>query len=258
MDDTIVKLDDVWVWLSGHIALESVSLTIGKGKYIGLMGPNGGGKTTLLKTIVGLIKPDRGKVTVAGPLAKTIGYVPQEEKVDPQFPVTVRDVVEMGLYGSMGFFPRIGSRENHMIDRAMALVGMKTYASRRVGELSGGQKQRVFIARAVVGEPRLLLLDEPTTGVDAKARDDFYRLLSNLLNDLSLTIILASHDLEVVPSYVDEIICINQKVFVHAPPGEITDADVFRRAYGCELEFMLHGRYPHRVIEQHEDEGSDV
>jgi zinc transport system ATP-binding protein len=139
------------------------------------------------------------------------------------------------------------------VDEALKMVGMADFAGRMIGELSGGQKQRVFIARAIVGRPRLLLLDEPTTGVDAKARDDFYRLLSDLLGDLSLTIILASHDLEVVPSRVDEIVCINQTVFVHAPPDEVRETDVFRRAYGCELEFMMHGKHPHRVIGRHED-----
>jgi zinc transport system ATP-binding protein len=222
------------------------------------MGPNGGGKTTLLKVIVGLEKPDRGTVRVAEPAGRTVGYVPQEENIDPEFPITAYDVVEMGLYGSLGLFPRIGRKERMRVHRSLDLVGMRDLASRRIGELSGGQKQRVFIARAIVAEPQLLLLDEPTTGVDAGARDDFCRLLSGLMEDLSLTIILASHDLEVIPSLVDEIICINQRVFVHSAPGEIVDTDVFRDAYGCELEFMMHGKYPHRVIERHEDEEPDL
>jgi zinc transport system ATP-binding protein len=145
-----------------------------------------------------------------------------------------------------------------MVDQSLSMVGMEKLASRRIGELSGGQKQRIFIARAIVGEPRLLLLDEPTTGVDAAARDEFHSLLRGLMQRLSLTILLASHDLEVVPAQVDEIICINQRVFVHAAPDKIEDASVFREAYGCELEFMMHGRYPHRVVERHEDEEHDA
>jgi zinc transport system ATP-binding protein len=258
MANPIVEFDHVWAWLNGNLALKDISLSIEQGKFIGLMGPNGGGKTTLLKMIVGLIRPDRGRVKLSGPLAKTVGYVPQEENVDPEFPVTVHNVVEMGLYGSLGIFQRITSGDKQRIEQALKQVGMEAFASRRIGDLSGGQKQRVFIARAIVGRPRLLLLDEPTTGVDAKARDDFYRVLSDLMKDLSLTIILASHDLEVVPSQVDEIICINQTVFVHCRPDEVTDTDVFRKAYGCEFEFMLHGRYPHRVIGIHGEEDRDA
>lgn len=258
MPDQILELRNIWVWLGNTLALRDVSLSIAAGKFIGLMGPNGGGKTTLLRTIAGLIKPDRGKVEILGTAARTIGYVPQEESVDPEFPLTVRDVVEMGLYGSLGVFPRLRAAQRARVDRVMDMVSIKPLASRMIGELSGGQKQRVFIARAIVGEPRLLLLDEPTTGVDATARDAFYRLLFDLMSSLALTIILASHELEVVPTQVDEIICVNQRVFVHAPPGEIKDTEVFREAYGCEFEFMLHGRYPHRVVERHPNGDSDA
>jgi zinc transport system ATP-binding protein len=256
--DVIVRLENVWVWLGKSLALRDVSLSIQSGKFVGLMGPNGGGKTTLLKTIAGLIKPDRGKVELHGTVAGTIGYVPQEGRFDPEFPMTVREVVEMGLYGSMGAFPRLGRPQRAQVDSVLEEVGIAPLASRMIGELSGGQKQRAFIARAIVGRPRLLLMDEPTTGVDAAARDDFYRLIFELMESLSLTVILASHDLEVVPTQVDEIICVNQRIFVHAAPEEIKDGDVFRDAYGCEFEFMLHGRYPHRVVERHSDGGQDA
>jgi len=258
MAEPIVRLNNLWVWRGHHLALSEVSLTIEDGKFIGLMGPNGGGKTTLLRVIAGLIKPDRGTVKISGPVAATIGYVPQEENVDSEFPVSARNVVEMGLSASLGPFSRLSKRNIDMVDRSLSMVGMENLASRRIGELSGGQKQRIFIARAIVGEPRLLLLDEPTTGVDAAARDDFHKLLRGLMRRLSLTILLASHDLEVVPAQVDEIICINQRVFIHAAPDKIEDTEVFREAYGCELEFMMHGRYPHRVVEMHQDEENDA
>ncbi len=258
MGSTIVRLENVWIWRGRHLALRDVSLDIKDNKFIGLMGPNGGGKTTLIRAIAGLIAPDRGSITVSGPVAGTIGYVPQEENIDPAFPVTVRNVVEMGLSGALRPFSRISAVGKERVDRALSLMGMDHLGGRSIGELSGGQKQRVFIARAVVSEPRLLLLDEPTTGVDAAARDEFSRLLQSLMDKLQLTILLASHDLEVVPSRVDEIICINQKVFVHAPPDEVKHSDVFREAYGCELEFMMHGRHPHRVVEQHPRDEADT
>jgi zinc transport system ATP-binding protein len=257
-DEPIVRLVDVWVWLGDTLALKGVSLDVDRGKFIGLMGPNGGGKTTLLKSIVGLIKPDRGRVILNSPVGKTVGYVPQEEYIDPDFPVTAYDVVEMGLYGSLGLFPRIKEEHRLRVLEALDLVGMKGHASRGIGALSGGEKQRVSIARAIVGKPSLLLLDEPTTGVDADARDDFYRTLRVLRENLALTIILASHDIEVVPSQVDEVVCINQRVFVHAAPEEIRNAGDFRAAYGCELEFITHGKYPHRVIELHDSGEENV
>lgn len=258
MGDRVVELRNVWVWLGNNLALRDVSLIVESGKFIGVMGPNGGGKTTLLKTMAGLVKPDRGRVLISGTGPGTIGYVPQEESLDPEFPMTVRDVVEMGLYGPLGLFPRLSKSQRRRADEVLGMVGMEALAGRMIGELSGGQKQRVFIARAIVGEPKLLLLDEPTTGVDAAARDEFYRLVFDLMKNLSLTIILASHDLEVVPTQVDEIVCVNQKVFVHAAPDEIKDTDVFREAYGCEFEFMLHGRYPHRVVEKHPNGETDA
>jgi zinc transport system ATP-binding protein len=258
MPHPIVELRNVWVWLGNNLALRDVSLSVESGRFIGLMGPNGGGKTTLLRTMAGLIRPDRGSVVFPAGGPGTIGYVPQEESLDPEFPMTVRDVVEMGLYGSLRLFPRLNAADRARVERVLGMVGMKGLAGRMIGELSGGQKQRVFIARAIVGEPRLLLLDEPTTGVDAGARDDFYRLLFELMSSLSLTIILASHDLEVVPTQVDEIVCVNQKVFVHAAPDKIKDTEAFREAYGCEVEFMLHGRYPHRVVEKHPNGETDV
>lgn len=251
--EPIVRLENVWVWLGQTLALRDVSLDIEAGKFIGLMGPNGGGKTTLLKIIVGLIRPDRGRVVLQKPVGKTVGYVPQEEYIDPEFPVTAYDVVEMGLYGSLGVFTRRTERRRAEVLAALDLLGMKEHAGRGIGTLSGGEKQRVSIARAIVGKPSLLLLDEPTTGVDADARDDFFRTLRKLRESLSLTIILASHDIEVVPTQVDEVVCINQRVFVHAAPEEIKDVADFRKAYGCELEFVAHGRYPHRVVEHHED-----
>ena len=153
MANAIVELRNVWVWLGNNLALRDVSLTVEDGKFIGLMGPNGGGKTTLLRTMAGLIRPDRGSVLISGTGPGTIGYVPQEESLDPEFPMTVRDVVEMGLYGALGLFPRLSAAKRERVNTVLGMVGMESLAGRMIGELSGGQKQRVFIARAIVGQP---------------------------------------------------------------------------------------------------------
>jgi zinc transport system ATP-binding protein len=249
----ILELSHVWVWLGKTLALRDVSMQVREASFIGLLGPNGGGKTTLLKTMAGLLAPDRGEVKLPRPEERAIGYVPQERLIDPDFPMTVRDVVEMGLYQGRRPFGRTGDRRGEQIAASLQRVGLSDLASRRIGEISGGQKQRAFIARAIVGRPRLLLLDEPTTGIDTPARDDFYRLLHSLKQELSLAIVLASHDIEVVPGNVDEIVCINQRIFVHAPPDRIGDPDGFRQAYGCELEFLMHGDHPHRVVQRHDE-----
>ncbi len=252
----IVELEGVWVWLGRNLALRDVTLSIDEGRFVGLMGPNGGGKTTLLKTIAGLIKPDRGRVKVYGERSRIVGYVPQAENANIDFPLTVRDVVEMGTYEGLGFFQQLKRKNDKAIKRALEAMEIADLAERRIEELSGGQRQRAYIARALAGEPSLLLLDEPTTGVDTKARDAFFKTLTSLIKDYSITIMLASHDIEVVPNQVDEIICINQTVYVHAPPQEIDSAELFMKVYGCEFEPMIHGKYPHRVLRKH-DEASD-
>lgn len=253
----IVELKGVWVWLGSNLALKDVTLSIEQGRFVGLMGPNGGGKTTLLKTIAGLIRPDRGYVKVYGERSKIVGYVPQAENANIDFPVSVRDVVEMGTYSGLGFFQQFRPKRRDLVEKALEAMEISDLAGRRIEELSGGQRQRVYIARALAGEPSLLLLDEPTTGVDTKARDNFFRILSSLIRSYSITIILASHDIEVVPNQVDEIICINQTVYIHAPPKEVDPADLFTKVYGCEFEPMIHGKYPHRVLRKH-DEASDA
>lgn len=252
----IVELEGVWVWLGSNLALKDVTLSIEQGRFVGLMGPNGGGKTTLLKTIAGLIKPDRGHVKIYGARSKIVGYVPQAENANIDFPVTVYDVVEMGTYTGLGFFQQLRRKRKDIVEKALEAMEISDLAGRRIEDLSGGQRQRVYIARALAGEASLLLLDEPTTGVDTKARDNFFRILSSLIKSYSTTIILASHDIEVVPNQVDEIICINQTVYVHAPPQEIDSAEVFMKVYGCEFEPMIHGRYPHRVLRKHDEQSN--
>ncbi|MFH1651814.1 MAG: ABC transporter ATP-binding protein, partial [Chloroflexota bacterium] len=165
----LVRLEDVWVYYDGALVLEGVNLKVVPGDFIAVIGPNGGGKTTLLKVILGLVKPERGRVSVLGrPPARSrryIGYVPQHNLFDSDFPISVWDTVLLGRYGRVGLGRRYRPEDRQAVAKALETVGMLAARERQVGKLSGGEKQRVFIARALVTEPRLLLLDEPTASV---------------------------------------------------------------------------------------------
>lgn len=254
----VVKLEGVWVYYRGTPVLKDVTLNIEAGEFLGLIGPNGGGKTTLLKVILGLVKADRGTVEVFGvspeKLGKKrclIGYLPQRSLVDWQFPASVLDVVMMGRYGQIGIVRQPSARDKEIALQALERVGIADLAQRQLGELSGGQQQRVFIARALASEPKLLLLDEPVAGVDSATQDKFYQFLGKLKEELGLTIVMVSHDLAVISTYVEKVACLNQSLYIHAPPEEVFATGSLEKVYGCEVELLTHGRIPHRVVEEH-------
>ncbi len=259
MIDVAIDIRDLSVTLNGTTVLKDVNLMIPKGTFLGLIGPNGGGKTTLLKCILGLIKPVKGKLTVLGhPPAHVkpkgaIGYVPQNPIADLDFPVSVYDVVMMGRYSMIGPFRKASVTDREIVMRVLKQVGMSDLKARPIGHLSGGQQQRVFIARALSSEPKILLLDEPLTGVDTRAQNEFYQLLGALKRDLSLTLVLVSHDIGVIPYYTEEIACVNQRIHLHGKPEEVLTHESLREAYGCEVELLVHGRIPHRVVGEHDD-----
>jgi len=259
MIDVAIDIQDLSVTLDGTAVLKDVNLIIPKGTFLGLIGPNGGGKTTLLKCVLGLIKPVKGKVTVLGhPPAHVkpkgaIGYVPQNPIADLDFPVSVYDVVMMGRYSMIGPFRKASVTDREIVMRVLKQVGMSALKARPIGHLSGGQQQRVFIARALSSEPKILLLDEPLTGVDTRAQNEFYQLLGALKRDLSLTLVLVSHDIGVIPYYTEEIACVNQRIHLHGKPEEVLTHESLREAYGCEVELLVHGRIPHRVVGEHGD-----
>ena len=253
----IVEVEGLTVILGGCVVLDDITLNIRAGSFTGLIGPNGAGKSTLLKVLLGLIQPVRGTARVFGhaPGAShgLIGYVPQSANTqDSGFPVSVQDVVMMGRLGP----DRIGGLYNQA-DRdatweAMEGVGLASMAKQRFGSLSGGERQRALIARAMCGGPRLLLLDEPTTGVDVVAQDDFYNMLTRLKESHKITIALVSHDVGVITSMVDDLICLNQKVFLHGPPGEALKDGMIGKAYGSQTEIVMHGHdVPHRHLPVH-------
>ncbi len=249
INNEIIGLRNVWVCCGGVPVLEDVSLSVHQHDFLGIIGPNGGGKTTLLKVVLGLVKPDRGEVVVLGgePVEqrKRIGYVPQHSLFDPDFPISVMDVVLTGRSGK-SVFGRYTSHDRELAQGALAMVEMLPFKDRQIGRLSGGERQRVFIARALAAEPEVLLLDEPAAGVDMHIQTEFYELLERLKKEMA--IVMISHDITAVSIYVDKIACLNRRLFYHNSK-ELTSWDI-EATYQCPVELIAHG-IPHRVLREH-------
>jgi zinc transport system ATP-binding protein len=252
----IIELDHVNVTFQDLLVLDDVSLSVPAGSFLAIIGPNGAGKTTLLQVILGLVRPAAGSVRVFGknPVdlngeRSRIGYVPQLMSVDLNFPVSVGEVVLMGRYGRMGLFRRPSAADRAAAMQAMKRVGIADLADRPIRRLSGGQRQRAFLARALANEPDLLLLDEPTTGVDVASSEGLYELL-RVLHAGSMTMLVVSHDVGVVASYVEGVVCINRRLVAHGRPAEVLGSDELSKMYGCDAMFFHHGRVPHLVVER--------
>jgi zinc transport system ATP-binding protein len=253
VSDEIVRLKDVWLDFDGLVVLQEINLTIYHRDFLGIIGPNGGGKTTLLRIILGLVHPNKGEVKVFGlnpeKARKWIGYVPQHSRFDFQFPISVWEVVLMGRYRLAGLFSRYDESDREITREVLKIVGMLEYKDRQIGKLSRGQQQRVLLARALVSEPKLLILDEPTASVDARMQTGFYELLAELKK--KMTIVMVSHDISAISVYVDKIACLNRKLFYH--DSKEIKAEELVQIYGCPVELIAHG-VPHRVLKKHEDE----
>ncbi|NQT73416.1 MAG: ABC transporter ATP-binding protein [Chloroflexi bacterium] len=249
--DNVVTLDDIWVQNNGVPILKGITMAIEQNDFLGIIGPNGGGKTTLLKVILGLIKPSRGKVRVLGVSPERsrnkIGYVPQHNLFDREFPINVWDVVLMGRYGRTGLLKRYSGEDREKARSALETVGMLDHKERQIGKLSGGEQQRAFIARALVAEPEILLLDEPTASVDTAMQTEFYEILDSLKQRMA--IVLVSHDISAVSVHVDKIACLNQELFHHGS-GEI-ESEILEATYKCPIQMITHGDIPHRVLKEH-------
>jgi zinc transport system ATP-binding protein len=247
----LVKLDDVWVHHDGVPILEGINLSVKSNDFLGIIGPNGGGKSTLLKVILGLIKPSRGKVSVMGQTPekgrKFIGYISQFNLFDRDFPISVFDVVLMGRYSKTGLFHRYSEEDKRIAIEALETVEMLDYKDRQIGKLSGGEQQRVFIARALVTNPKLLLLDEPMASIDPNMQAEFYELLDRLKERLA--IVLVSHDISAVSIYVNEIACLNHQLFYHG--SKEISAEELEKSYHCPIQLIAHGTVPHRVLKEH-------
>ena len=216
--------------------LVDVTFSIKSGDFLAIIGPNGSGKTTLLKIILGLLKPSQGEVEIMGKPAQEfeewpkIGYVPQKAThIDPFFPVSVKEVVGMGLFSSQKIsLPMKKKKQEEAVKKALSQVGLDSFENRRIGKLSGGQQQRVFIARAIVNQPRILFLDEPTTGVDAEIQERFYEMLDRLNKKEGITIALITHDIGIINKHVTKVACLNQKLVYHGTHEEFCRSGAFK------------------------------
>jgi zinc transport system ATP-binding protein len=250
MKKEIVKLKEVSVEFEGNTVLHDHNLTVYDDDFIGIIGPNGGGKTTLLKVILGLVKPSHGEVEVFGTSPERarnhIGYVPQMMEVERDFPISVRDTVFMGRLVHKGFLRGHNKSDYEQVDRALDIVEMSDMKNRKTGALSGGERQRVMIARALASEPRLLLLDEPTASIDPKLKTDIYELLNSLKKQMA--IILVTHDIGVISSHVDKVACLNCQLYYH--DSKEIPKETLETVYQCPVDIIAHGT-PHRVLKEH-------
>ena len=236
-DGPVIDLDGVTFGYTATPVVEGVSLAIDPGEYAAVVGPNGSGKSTLLQLALGLLEPDAGTARLFGERAdrfddgERLGYVAQHANAAKEMPITVREVVKMGRFPHVGF-GRLSGEDWAIVDDALATVGMGAFADRRITQLSGGQRQRAFIARALAGEADLLVLDEPTVGVDAESVDAFYDLLAGL-NAGGITVLLIEHDLGAVAEHADRVVCLNREVYFDGPADEFVDSDGLARAFGA-------------------------
>ncbi|HKJ66657.1 MAG TPA: metal ABC transporter ATP-binding protein [bacterium] len=240
MSSPLIQLQNVTMAYGDRIALETIDAGISENEFIGIIGPNGSGKTTLFLGILGLHPTIQGDIMVFGKSVKfapkeirqKIGYLPQRESLDPTVPGLVEDIVMMGLYSNLGMFRRPGQRERQRVREVLEMVEMLPYIKEPIGHLSGGQQQRIFLARALVSNPRLLLLDEPTTAIDPGTQARLIELITRLQQNLDLTILLITHDVNHLISRVHRVMYLNKRLHAFGPTEEILKEKLLARVYG--------------------------
>lgn len=228
--------------------LKDVNFKVSENDFIGVIGPNGGGKTTLLKIILGLLKPVMGEIVFNHDLLNwnRIGYLPQMSTGDINYPVTVNDIVLSGLMIRKGIISRMTSSDRKKASIVIEELGLSEMSGSTINELSGGQMQRVFLGRAIIGDPKLLLLDEPGNFVDTTFENDFYEKLRGL--NERMAILMVSHDVGTISAHIKSFACVNRSLHYHPSP-EITNEDLL--AYGCPIQLVTHGEVPHTVLKYH-------
>ncbi len=240
----IIRADQVQVELGGKKVLEDITFTVPGGELTGIIGPNGAGKTTLLRAVLGLVPISKGQLEVFGiPVERLrevrprIGYMPQRQSFERRFPLSAADVVAGGLLTPETMLRRIPGKDEK-IKTALHFVGMESYYKRPFQDLSGGEQQRILLARALVRQPELLMLDEPNAGLDFPAQQSFTELIQGLKRDKGLTILLVSHDLVSVASAADMLICINRTMHIHGHPADVLRSPCLDEAYRCQFDLL--------------------
>lgn len=250
---SIITLRNVGVNYEQSIALEDVNLDIFEDDFIGIIGPNGGGKTSLVKAIMGMV-PHSGEIEFAPALRRKnhlkIGYMPQVSQFDTRFPISIEEVVLSGLQSEKGFFGRYTHADRQRATELLKQMGIDQIASRPIGEVSGGQLQRALLCRAIIAEPKLLILDEPTNFVDNNFEREFYALVKQLHERMAVMIV--SHDVGTITSLVNAIICVNRHVHRH-DSKILTEEQLLN--YDCPIQVVSHGHIPHTVLEHHTGDG---
>jgi zinc transport system ATP-binding protein len=231
-----------------NVALHDVNFRVNENDFIGVIGPNGGGKTTLLRVILGLLKPAKGDLVFNSDLldGKRIGYLPQMSTGDINYPVTVRDIILSGLMIRKGIISRMSASDTIKANNVIEELGLAGMSKSTLNELSGGQMQRVFLGRAIIGDPKLLLLDEPGNFVDTTFENDFNEKLKDLNGRMA--ILMVSHDVGTISAHIKSFACVNRSLHYH-PSNEITNEDLL--AYGCPIQLVTHGDVPHTVLKHH-------
>lgn len=247
-----IEVEHLWFAFDERPIVQDVSFRLEQGDFLGILGPNGGGKTTLLKLLLGLLKPDKGTIRILGQephdARHRVGYVPQHTDFNISFPISALELAMMGRLSQARIGRRYSREDRSKVEEALKRVGMWEERATPIGHLSGGQRQRVFIARALATDPKILFLDEPTASVDAEFQVDLYDFLRDL--NRSVTIVVITHDIGVISRHVKSVACINRKMIFHGE-GKIT-TEMLNMAYHCPVDLIAHG-IPHRVLPKHEE-----
>lgn len=245
--EPVIEVNDVTFAYAGVPAVKDLSFSVSEGDYVGVIGPNGGGKTTLIKLLLGLLEPTHGSVTLLGKPINAlterhlIGYVPQRITHNSvEFPATVQEIVESGRTAALRRWRRFGDEDRQAVAQALARAEVTHLKGRRLAQLSGGERQRVFIARALAANPRILILDEPTVGVDVKTQEKFFAFLAELNKKHNITIIFVTHDIDVIAQEASTVLCLNHGLVCYGAPHDFIKEEYMDRLYGKTMKFIQH------------------